>query len=76
MKRPLSAEVASAFGVLENELPSKQSNPKRTNELVATAKKIERLQARRRALRKELKRIERDIKHEKKFLKALAGVLS
>lgn len=41
--------------------------------LIATAKQIERLQAKRRTLRKALRHVEADIKHEKKMLRAMAG---
>jgi len=73
--RRLSNEVANAYNVLDNEIEAKQSTPRRTNELVATAKKVERLEARRRQLRRELRRVEAAIKHEKKFLRALAGAI-
>lgn len=43
------------------------------NELVQTARTIEKLMAKRRALKKQLRHIETDIKHEKRMLKALAG---
>jgi hypothetical protein len=63
--------------VLKNDFDAKQTGaPRRTNELVATAKKLERLQAKRRALRRALKRIEADIRHEKKFLRALPGAVT
>lgn len=43
------------------------------NELVATARKLERLLAERRKKRRELRRVDEDIRHERKMLKALAG---
>lgn len=44
------------------------------NELVQTARHIEKLMGKgRRKLKKELRHIETDIKHEKRMLKALAG---
>jgi uncharacterized protein YlxW (UPF0749 family) len=72
----LAIEVANADRVLTNELEAKQSTPARTNELVATARKLEKLQAKRRKLRAELRSVEKDIKHEKRFLKALAGAVT
>jgi predicted phage-related endonuclease len=77
-KRPLTLaeEVANASRVLTNELEAKQATPGRTNELVATAKRLERLQAKRRKVRAELRRIDADIRHEKKFLRALAGAVT
>jgi len=43
------------------------------NELVATARTLERLLQRRRKLRVELRRLDREVKAERRNLKALAG---
>ena len=48
--------------------------PRDPRELVATARTLERLLARRRKLRRELRLLDSQIKHERKMLKALAGV--
>jgi hypothetical protein len=48
--------------------------PRDPRELVATARTLERLLARRRKLRRELRLLDGLIKHERKMLKALAGV--
>lgn len=40
-------------------------------ELLATARKVAHLQQRKRKLRRELKKVDADLKHEKKMLKAL-----
>jgi hypothetical protein len=49
------------------------SKPRDPRELVATARTLERLLARRRKLRREVRQLDAQIKHERKFLKALAG---
>lgn len=41
--------------------------------LIASAQQLERLKAKRRKLKKDLRHIEADIKHEKKMLRAMAG---
>jgi hypothetical protein len=51
----------------------KQTRRGYSNELVATARKLEKLLAKRRKQRRELRRLEEDIRHERKMLKALAG---
>lgn len=48
--------------------------PRDPRELVATARNLERLLARRRKLRRELRLLDGQVKHERKMLKALAGV--
>jgi hypothetical protein len=74
--RQLSTEVAGAIRVLDNDLPARQARgARRASELVLTAKRLERLQARRRKLRAELRRVEADIKHDRKMLRALAGAV-
>jgi len=72
-KQALHLEVANAFTVLDNELPAKRTAPRRTNELVESARRLERLRNKARQLRRELKRVEADIRHEKKMLRGLAG---
>jgi len=72
---PLAAEVGGAIVGLANDLPAKPHKVRRASELVLSAKRLERLQARRRKLRAELRRIEADIRHERKMLRALAGVV-
>lgn len=72
MPTRLSQEVANASKVLANELPNKFVKSGYTDVLVATAKKLERLQNRRRKVRKELKTLNEDIRLAKRELKALA----
>jgi len=50
------------------------TKPRDPRELVATARTLERWLAKRRKVRKELRFIDQQIKHERKMLKALAGV--
>ena len=50
------------------------SKPRDPRELVATARELERLLAKRRKVRKELRHLEGLIRHSRKFLKALAGM--
>jgi|GEM_PF-4273635 len=73
MSNAIHLEVANAARVLENELPAKQARPRRTNEVVDCARRLERLRVKARRLRRELKSLETDIRHEKKMLRALAG---
>ena len=73
--RPLSTEVGGAVAVLDNELPARQGKTRRASDLVTSAKRLERLQARRRKLRAELRRLEADIRAERRMLRALAGVV-
>jgi hypothetical protein len=70
MKR-LSHEVANASTALENELPVRTIKPGHADVLVQTARRLERLQARGRKLRRELKQIDADIRFEKRTLRAL-----
>lgn len=68
---PLHQEVADAFNVLTNELPAKQARPSAKRVIVDYAKQLERAQAKRRRLRKELRAVDADIKHIKRMLKGL-----
>lgn len=72
----LASEVAEASRVLSNDLPARHTSTKHTDELVRVAKHLERLQRRRRTLRKDLKIIESEIKRAKRDLKALAHDIS
>lgn len=67
-------EVAEASRVLENELPAKQSRPRNQQLVIEEARRLERLLAKRRRLRRELRVVDGDIKHARKMLKAFAGV--
>lgn len=69
----LAREVANARIVLDNELPSKQAARHQTNAVIDEAKRLQRLQTRRAKLRKELRQVDKDIRHSKRMLKALAG---
>lgn len=71
MAKALSNEVANSALVLANELPTRFVKSTHADVLVQTAKRLERLQARRRKARKELKQIDADIRFEKKNLRAL-----
>ena len=68
-------EVAEAAFALANDLPVRHANVSRSNMLIDTAKRLQRLQSRRARVRKELKTIEADIRHAKKELRALAQVI-
>lgn len=47
--------------------------PRNQNELILTARKLERLLAKRRRLRRDIRRVDADIRAERRNLKALAG---
>jgi hypothetical protein len=69
-------EVAEASIVLANDLPARQPNGhSRSDLLIDTAKRLQRLQTRRARLRKELKTTDADIRHAKKTLRALAQAI-
>ena len=68
-------EVAEAALALAHDLPVRHANVSRSNMLIDTAKRLQRLQTRRAKLRKELKTVEADIRHAKKELRALAQVI-
>ena len=68
-------EVAEASLALAHDLPVRHANVSRSNMLIDTAKRLQRLQTRRAKLRKELKTVEADIRHAKKELRALAQVI-
>lgn len=57
--------------VLDTELPCASLKPNHGDVLVATAKRLERLQARRRKLRRDLKAVDNDIRLETRHLRAL-----
>jgi hypothetical protein len=72
-KPTLAQEVANASRVLQNDLEAKQQRtPRDYSIVVEEARRLERLQARRRKLRRDLRAIEADIRHSKKMLKAFA----
>ena len=59
--------------VLSNELPSHFVKPTHSNVLVDIAKRLQRLQTKRAKLKRELKKIDADIKHSKKELRAVSA---
>jgi seryl-tRNA synthetase len=71
----LSREVGEASKALTNDLPARFVSTKHTDALIQSAKKIQRMQNRRNALRRELRKLEQDIRHEKKMLKAMAAAI-
>jgi hypothetical protein len=75
MKRLRPAnEAATAAHALTNELSVATLPTGTTNLVIEEARRLERLQAKRRKLRAELRRLDRDIKHSRKMLRAFAGV--
>lgn len=64
-------EIAEASLALANELPARVVKTTHADVLVQAAKRLERLQAKRRKLRRELKQVDADIRFEKKSLRAL-----
>ena len=69
-------EVAEASIVLANDLPARSvKHATRSNMLIDTAKRLQRLQTRRARVRKELKTIDHDIRHAKRELRALAQAI-
>jgi ribosomal protein L35 len=72
--RKIAREVAEASHVLQNELPAAQRAPRNQNLVIEEARRLERLMAKRRRLRRELRVVDADIKHARKMLKAFAGV--
>lgn len=70
--KKLAREVGEAARVLEHELPARHVKPTRSNLLIETAKRLQRLQTRAAKLRKELKAALHDIRAAKRDLKALA----
>lgn len=74
MKKPrLHQEVADAYNVLDNELPSRQARPSTARVIVDYAKQLQRAQTKARRLRKELKRVEKDIRTIKRMLKGVSN---
>lgn len=73
MSSKLALETANAFRALENELPAKQVTPTSRNLVIDEARRLERLLAKRRRLKRELRALDRDIKHSRRMLKAFAG---
>lgn len=74
-KLSLAAEVAGAATALENDLPTKTSKriPHSNAAIIDEAKRLQRLQTRRKALRRQLRQVEADIRHSRQMLRALAG---
>lgn len=72
----LSREVAEASRVADHDLPSRFVSAKQTDVLVQTAKRLQRLQTRRGRLKKELRKVEQDIRLEKRHLNALVQSIS
>lgn len=66
----LVQEVAEASRVCTSEFVQARRD---TSDIVASAKRLQRLQTKRARLRKELRQLEQDIKHERKMLRAIAG---
>ncbi len=72
MSNSLAAEIAEA--AFASVLPS-YTKPKFQDELVRTAKRLQRLQTRKSSLRAHLRAVEADIKQTKRELKALCQQL-
>lgn len=70
----LTREAAQA--VLSTELPAAYVRPLHADTLVAVAKGLQRLQAKRAKLRRQLKAVDQDIKHARRELKALCQDIS
>jgi hypothetical protein len=69
-------EVGEAAMAIENDLPVRNvKHETRSNMLIDTAKRLQRLQSRRAKVRKELKALDHDIRHAKKELRALVQVI-
>ncbi len=68
-------EVAEASIAIANGLPVRTNRNGRSDMLIDTAKRLQRLQTRRAKLRKELKTVDADIRHAKKTLRALAQAI-
>jgi hypothetical protein len=69
-------EVAEAALVLANELPARTvKHETRSNMLIDTAKRLQRMQSRRARVRKELKALDHDIRYAKRELRALVAVI-
>jgi len=64
----LHAEIAEASRATTGKQRTHSANG-----IVASARSLERLLSKRRKLRRDLRLLEADIKHERKMLKALAG---
>jgi septal ring factor EnvC (AmiA/AmiB activator) len=75
MPSRVSREIAEASRVRDG-AHTRRPRVKHTDVLVDTARQLERLQAKRRRLRKELREIETNIKHAKRELRALAAQVS
>src|SRR5438128_2287811 len=69
----LAREVAQADTVLTNHLPAIYVKPTRSNFLIDTAKKLQRLQTKASKLRRELKVTEAEIRMRKHELRAVAA---
>ena len=67
-------EIANASIVLEHDLPAVTRRPRAVSPVIDEARRLERLLAKRRKLRRDLRTVDADIKHSRRMLKALAGV--
>lgn len=76
MASKLAREVAEASRVVDQKLEHRFVKTSHTDELVRIAKSLERLQGRRRKLRRELKTVDADIRRAKKELKSMARQIS
>lgn len=72
MGNRVAHEVANAARAIENDLPSRFVSTKSTDVLVQIAKKIQRMQTKYNARARALKALAREIRAEKKNLRALA----
>lgn len=72
----LKIEVGEAFKALDNELEPIYAKPTHANVLIEIAKRLQRLQTRRKSLRASLKTIDADICTAKKELKAIAQAMA
>jgi hypothetical protein len=71
----LRSEAALASLALRTELPTTHAGKLRdVDNVVAAAKRLQRLQTRRSKLRRDLRAVEADIKHARKMLRAFAGL--
>jgi hypothetical protein len=71
----LPNEIANAYNVLTNELPSAVGKYTKTDVLVEHAKKLQRLQTKAGKLRRELKATEQAIREAKRNLKGIAQAI-
>ena len=70
----LAQEIAGASTALDNDLPTTtRRTPHASAAIIDEAKRLQRLQTKRAALRRQLRQIDADIRHSRQMLRALAG---